>query len=39
MAAFNWEELRPQAILKAGEERINKLSTFETNIKSYERQS
>jgi len=37
MAIFNREELKPQALLKAGEERKNKLSAFKAKIKSYER--
>jgi len=38
MAAFNQEELKPQAQRKAEEERSNKLSALEVKIKSYERQ-
>ena len=38
MVAFNREELKPQALLKAEEERNNKLSALEAKIKSYERQ-
>jgi len=34
MAAFNREELKPQALLKAEEERNNRLSALETKIKS-----
>jgi len=36
--AFNREELKLQAMLKAEEERNNKLSTLEAKIKSYESQ-
>ena len=39
MDAFDWEELKAKAMLKAKEERNNKLSTLEVKIKSYERQS
>ena len=39
MAAFNREKLKPRALLKAEEERNNRLSTLEAKIKSYERQS
>ena len=38
IAAFNWEELKPQALLKGEEERKNRLSALEAKIKSYERQ-
>jgi len=38
MAAFHREELKPQTILKAEEEKRNKLSALEVKIKSYERQ-
>jgi len=37
-AAFNREELKPQALLKDEEERRNRLSALEAKIKSYERQ-
>ena len=37
--AFNREEMKPQALLKAEEERNNRLSALEVKIKSYERQS
>ena len=38
MAAFNREEMKLQAMLKAEEERNNKLFALEAKIKSYERQ-
>ena len=37
-AAFNREELKPQALLKDEVERRNRLSALEAKIKSYERQ-
>ena len=37
MVAFNLEELKPHALLKAEEERNNRLSALEIKIKSYER--
>ena len=39
MDTFNREELKPQALLKAEEERNNRLSALEAKIKSHERQS
>ena len=39
MAAFNREELKPQAMLKPEKERNNKLSALEAKIKSYKRLS
>ena len=38
MTAFNREELKPHALLKAEEERNSRLSALEAKIKSYERQ-
>jgi len=38
-SAFNWEELKPHAMLKAEEERNNRLFALEARIKSHERQS
>ena len=38
MVAFHREELKSQTILKAEEEKRNKLSALEVKIKSYERQ-
>ena len=38
MVAFNWEELKPQALQKAKEERKNRLCALEAKIKSHERQ-
>jgi len=35
MAAFNREELKPQALLKAEEKRKNWLAALEAKIKSY----
>ena len=37
MTAFNREELKPHAILKAEEERNNKLSALEVKINFYGR--
>jgi len=39
MIAFNLEEMKLQAMLKAEDERNNKLFTLEAKIISYERQS
>ena len=39
MVAFNRKELKPQAMLKAEEERNKRLSAHKAKIKSYEKQS
>ena len=38
MAAFNWEELKSQAIVKAEENKRYKLSAIDVKLRSYKRQ-
>jgi len=37
VAAFNREELKPQAVFRANDNRRNKLSALEIKLQSYER--